>query len=385
VPPYTVSPSGRGAPWARFDDLRAGSASMTPPGVAVLTAGRVDDVVPVLEAVEKATTAGRWAYGYLAYEAAVGLDPDMAVADPRPGDPPLVWFAVGGPPVPAPALVPRPAPAAIWRPDWSDAEHAHAIDAVRACIAAGETYQCNVTDRLRTQLAGLPEELYAAFAGRQAGEYHAFLDLGSHAIASASPELFFEWSGDRLRTRPMKGTTPRAAEPVADAAAGRRLRASAKDRAENLMIVDLLRNDLSRVADTGSVQVRELFSLERYPTVWQLTSEIVARPRPETTLVDVLRALFPSGSVTGAPKLRTMALIRDLEPSPRGVYCGAIGVVAPPGSAVRARFNVAIRTAVVDRATGAAVYGAGGGIVWDSDPGAERAELLAKAAVLQAP
>jgi para-aminobenzoate synthetase/4-amino-4-deoxychorismate lyase len=256
------------------------------------------------------------------------------------------------------------------------------VSAVRECIAAGETYQCNLTDRLRTRSAGPPEQLYAALADRQSGAFHAWLDLGDTVVVSASPELFLDWSGETLVTRPMKGTAARGATPAEDAAAAERLRTSAKERAENLMIVDLLRNDLSRVARTGSVAVPSLFDLEAYPTVWQLTSEVVATTRPGTTLVDVLRALFPSGSVTGAPKLRTMRLIRELEPTPRGVYCGAIGLVGPPGCGVRARFSVPIRTAVVHRATGEAVYGAGGGIVWDSDPRAERAELLAKAAVL---
>jgi para-aminobenzoate synthetase/4-amino-4-deoxychorismate lyase len=201
-------------------------------------------------------------------------------------------------------------------------------------------------------------------------------------IASASPELFFEWSGDLLRTRPMKGTAARGRTPAEDRALAQGLRSSPKELAENLMIVDLLRNDLSRVARTGGLDVPALFTVERYPTVWQLTSEVTARVRDDVGLLDVFRALFPCGSVTGAPKARTMRLIRDLETGPRGVYCGAIGLVAPPGAAFRARFAVAIRTAVVDRGTGAAVFGAGGGITWDSDPAAERAELLAKAAIL---
>jgi len=369
-------------PPVRFDDLRAGRAFTCPAPEAVLTAATAGEVLPVLEEVERATAAGRWAYGYLAYEAAPGLDADLVAHDPRPGDPPLAWFAVGGPPVAVEPAAPGPPVRAPWRPDWSDAEHTRAVEAVRACIAAGETYQCNLTDRLRTTLRASPEQLYAALAGRQAGAFHAWLDLGEHVVVSASPELFVDWSGDALVTRPMKGTAARGRTPVEDAAAGERLRASAKDRAENLMIVDLLRNDLSRVARTGSVDVRSLFDLEAYPTVWQLTSEVVATARPGLGLVELLRALFPSGSVTGAPKLRTMGLIRELEPTPRGVYCGAIGFVGPADSGVRARFSVPIRTAVVHRATGSAVYGAGGGIVWDSDPAAERAELLAKAAVL---
>jgi para-aminobenzoate synthetase/4-amino-4-deoxychorismate lyase len=369
----------------RFDDLRAGRAFACPHPEAVLRADTVDEVLPVLQEVQRVTAAGRWAYGYLAYEAAPGLDGDLVTHAPRPGDPPLVWFAVGGPPVDVPPVSTasgRPAPVAHWEPDWTDAQHARAVAAVRARIAAGDTYQVNLTDRLRSTLSGRPEELYEALAARQAAAFHAWLDLGAHVVVSASPELFVDWSGDALVTRPMKGTAARGHTPADDDAAAERLRASAKDRAENLMIVDLLRNDLSRVARTGSVAVRSLFDVEAYPTVWQLTSEVVATARPGTTLVDLLRALFPCGSVTGAPKLRTMQLIRDLEPTPRGVYCGAIGFVGPPESGVRARFSVPIRTAVVHRASGEAVYGAGGGVVWDSDPAAERAELLAKAAVL---
>ena len=369
----------------RFDDLHAGRALRCPAPEAVLQAATAEDVLPLLEEVQRATDRGRWAYGYLAYEAAPGLDADLVTHAPGPDDPPVAWFALGGPPVPVPPVPPAPrapALAAPWRPDRTDAEHARAVARVRDCIAAGETYQCNLTDRLRTRLLDPPEALYGWLGARQSGAFHAWLDLGSHVVVSASPELFVDWSGEALVTRPMKGTAARGRTPAEDAAAAERLRTSEKDRAENLMIVDLLRNDLGRVASPGSVVARSLFAVEAYPTVWQLTSEVVATARPGTTLVDVLRALFPSGSVTGAPKLRTMALVRELEPTPRGVYCGAIGLAGPPGSGVRARFSVPIRTAVVHRATGEAVYGAGGGIVWDSDPAAERAELLAKAAVL---
>ncbi len=246
----------------------------------------------------------------------------------------------------------------------------------------GETYQCNLTDRLRATLAGDAEDLYARLALAQRGAYNAYLDLGRHVVASASPELFFDWTGDVVRTRPMKGTAPRGRTTTEDREQSRLLRSSSKEQAENLMIVDLLRNDLGRIAEVGSVVVDELFSLERYPTVWQMTSQVSARVRPGTGLLDLFRALFPCGSVTGAPKRRTMQLIEDLEPTPRGVYCGAVGLVGPPTAPFRARFNVAIRTAVVDRSTGEAVYGAGGGITWGSEAAAERAELLAKAAVL---
>ena len=381
----SVQQHGAGPAWARFDDLTAGTALRCPPPRRVLAAHRPEEVVPVLAEVERATAAGEWAFGHLSYEAAAGLDPGLVVRDPEPDGVPLVWFGLGDPPVATPPVgVPGGAPARSWRPDWSDGEHAAAVAVVRDHIAAGETYQCNLTDRLRAEDVGDPEALYADLVLAQRGAANAYLDLGRHVIASASPELFFEWSGDLLRTRPMKGTAPRGSTAAADRAAAAALRASAKEQAENLMIVDLLRNDLGRVARPGTVAVPALFSLERYPTVWQLTSEVTARTRADVGLVDVLRALFPCGSVTGAPKARTMRLIRDLEPTPRGVYCGAIGLVAPPGQQFRARFGVAIRTVVVDRATGRAVYGVGGGITWDSDPAAERAELRAKAAVLTA-
>ncbi|WP_324277030.1 aminodeoxychorismate synthase component I [Blastococcus brunescens] len=271
-----------------------------------------------------------------------------------------------------------------WRPDRTDAEHARAVATVREHIAAGETYQCNLTDRLRSSVDD-PLELYTRLTLAQRGSYNAYLDLGGSVIASASPELFFEWVGSEVRTRPMKGTAARGRTTAEDERQSGLLRASTKEQAENLMIVDLLRNDLGRIAEVGSVRVDELFTLERYPTVWQMTSQVSARLRPDVDLLAIFRALFPCGSVTGAPKQRTMELIGELEPMPRGVYCGAIGLVGPPTAPVRARFSVAIRTAVVDRRTEEAVYGAGGGITWGSDATRERAELHAKAAVLAHP
>jgi para-aminobenzoate synthetase/4-amino-4-deoxychorismate lyase len=374
-----------GRPWARFDDLDAGTALLCPPPSRILTAVQPDDVAGVLQEVHEATEGGSWAFGYVAYEAAAGLDPQLPGGSSSPGEPPLVWFGLCDEPARVDVLAP-PAedgqPTMRWRPDWTDDEHARAVAGVRAHIAAGDTYQCNLTDRLRSPLAGDPEDLYARLALAQRGAYNAYLDLGRHVVASASPELFFEWAGDVVRTRPMKGTAPRGRTTAEDREQSRVLRSSSKEQAENLMIVDLLRNDLGRVAETGSVVVDELFSLERYPTVWQLTSQVSARVRAGTGLLELFRALFPCGSVTGAPKRRTMQLIADLEPTPRGVYCGAVGLVAPPAAPFRARFNVAIRTVAVDRGTGEAVYGVGGGITWGSEAALERAEMHAKAAVL---
>lgn len=372
------------SPWARFDDLRTGTALRCPPARHVLRAERTDEVAGVLQEVHEATDRGSWAFGYVAYEAASGLDHDLPGHDLPPGAP-LVWFGLCDEPASVAALSTADGPAlpvSDWRPDWSDAQHADAVAGVRDHIALGDTFQCNLTDRFRATVSGDPETLYARLALAQRGSHNAYLDLGDHVVASASPELFFEWIGDEIRTRPMKGTAPRGRTTAEDEQRSRTLRASAKEQAENLMIVDLLRNDLGRVAEVGGVRVDELFALERYPTVWQMTSQVSARLRPGVGLLELFRALFPCGSVTGAPKRRTMQLIQAHEPSPRGVYCGAIGLVAPPFAPFRARFAVAIRTAVVDRTTSEAVYGAGGGITWGSRADRERAELKAKVAVL---
>jgi para-aminobenzoate synthetase/4-amino-4-deoxychorismate lyase len=375
----------------RFDDIARGSALAFDDPFRVLVAREPADVAPLLEEVDRATAAGCWAFGYLAYEAAPGLDPGLVVAPRDAGDPlPLAVFGLCHRPVAEPPVAPPPGPrrdyaVGPWQPSWTESEHRAAVTHVQKSIAAGETYQLNLTLRLHAAVAGDPAQLYADLAWAQRGSYAAYLDLGRHVVASASPELFFEWAGNRLLTRPMKGTAPRGRTAAEDDERRAALLASEKERSENVMIVDLLRNDLGRIAEVGSVQVPALCRPERYETVWQLTSDVTARPRPGTGLVDVFRALFPSGSVTGAPKQRTMELIWELEPEPRGVYCGAIGVVAPPGRRWRARFSVAIRTVTLDRTTGTAVFGTGGAITWSSDPAAEHAELLAKAAILAEP
>jgi para-aminobenzoate synthetase/4-amino-4-deoxychorismate lyase len=346
----------------------------------------------VLAEVERATDAGRWAFGYVAYEAAAGLDAQLAVHPSPPMGMPLVWFGICDEPVPVPTLHATDAAAPPdgrssgrrWHPTWTPAEHADGVARVRERIAAGDTFQCNLTVRMAGQATGDPFDLYRDLALGQRGAYNAYLDLGRFVVASASPELFFERRGDEVLLRPMKGTAPRGRHRDEDRRLTDELRSSAKERAENVMIVDLMRNDIGRVAEIGSVDVSSLFTVERYETVLQLTSDVTARLRPGTGLVELFRALFPCGSVTGAPKASSMEIIRSVETGPRGVYCGAIGLVGPPDAPVRARFSVAIRTAVVDTATGEAVYGTGGGITWGSDAAAEHAEVLTKAAVLHA-
>lgn len=356
--------AGAGAGW-RFAAPRGALAAADPAEVPAL-----------LAEVERATARGLWAVGYVTYEAAPGFDAALEVAGPP--RPPLAAFALfdapeaGGPPGPRGAAVVRGVAPAIGA-----GEHAAAVAAVRAAIARGDTYQVNLTFPLRGRLDGAPESLFAALAPAARAPYAAFLDLGARAILSLSPELFFERTGERLRMRPMKGTRGRGRFAEEDAAMAAQLAAAEKDRAENLMIVDMARNDLGRVARPGSVAVARLFELERYPTVWQMTSSVEAASA--APLPELFAALFPCASVTGAPKAATMRAIATLERRPRGVYCGAIGWAAPGG---RARFSVAIRTAEVERATGELAYGVGSGVVWDSEAGEEWRECLAKGAAL---
>jgi para-aminobenzoate synthetase/4-amino-4-deoxychorismate lyase len=360
----------------------------------MLEAARAGEVVPALEAAEAAAGRGLWVAGFVAYEAAPGLDPRLVVAARDPEDPfaslPLAWFAMferreeTGLPVPRDEGIPE-APPGTWVPTTSREAYEGSIRRIRELIVAGDTYQVNHTLRLRSHVEGDPRGLYRDLCYAQRGAYAAYLDLGRYRILSASPELFFEVRGDRIVTRPMKGTAPRGRWPAEDRAAAEQLLASTKDRAENAMIVDLLRNDLGRVARTGSVSWADAFEVERYETVWQLTTTVSATLRPEAGVTDVFRALFPSGSVTGAPKVRTMEIIGELEDAPRGVYCGAVGYLAPRDSrGPRARFNVSIRTVAVDAASGTAEYGAGGGITWGSDPASEYDEVVAKARILTA-
>jgi para-aminobenzoate synthetase/4-amino-4-deoxychorismate lyase len=378
--------------WARFDDLTPGGQAFTfTDPVGVLVARRPEEVLPLLRAVESAAAIGWWAAGYLAYEAATGIDANLRARSARVGEPlaelPLAWFGVFAAPrtvepVALPEKVGSSYQARAWSLDLDLPAYRNHVERIRQLIELGETYQCNLTVPMRTRIAGSLFDLYRDLALAQRGAHNSFIDIGRYAIASASPELFFEWSGDRLTTRPMKGTAARGRWLAEDRTQAQNLSQSPKERAENVMIVDLLRNDLGKVAEVGTVEVPQLCGLERFETVWQLTSTVIARPRPNTGLVEIMQALFPCGSVTGAPKARTMDLIAELEQNRRGVYCGAVGVVAPAGASFRARFSVAIRTAVVDRVTGEAVYGVGGAITWDSRPLAEHDELLAKAAIL---
>ncbi|ALM84673.1 aminodeoxychorismate synthase component I [Bordetella sp. N] len=263
------------------------------------------------------------------------------------------------------------------KPRTAHDEYLKQVEVIRAGIGRGEFYQVNYTQPMDLRVQGDPRELYARIAAANPIAHAAYIEDGTQTILSFSPELFVARQGATLTARPMKGTAPRDADPQRDEALGRELHASAKNRAENLMIVDLLRNDLGRLAEPGSVKVDELFTLERYPSVWTMTSTIRAQA-PHATLGDILTALFPCGSVTGAPKIAAMRHIRRAENAPRGLYCGSIGWLAPDGDF---SLNVAIRTLVLD-ADGNGIYGAGGGIVHDSDAESEWQECLWKARIL---
>ncbi len=347
-----------------------------------LIARQPEEVLPLLAEVEAATERGWYAVGYLAYEAATAINPVLPTLPPCPGLP-LAWFALyrqrhlAGPVSATPATeVPQ------LLPSIDPAAYTAAIAAIRQYIASGECYQLNYTFPCTGQIKALAEPLYQQLLIAQHPAFGALIDTGHFALLSASPELFFARRGNEIVTRPMKGTAPRGRFPAEDRERIAQLRNSSKEQAENLMIVDLLRNDLGQVAITGSVQVHDLFQLETYPTLHQLTSTVTAQLRDDVNLVALLTALFPCGSITGAPKRRAMALLARQEGRPRGVYCGAIGHLGPGREAT---FSVAIRTLVLDRATGTATLGVGSGITWDSDPAAEYAECLTKAAFLSTP
>ncbi len=343
----------------------------------ILRVDRPDDLPPVLDKIEEVTEAGGYVAGVLSYEAGY---PFVDLPAPSSGDGPLAWFGVyDAPTMLAPVEVDRGLSLLDGAPDVQDVrfdvsrdEYVEAVECIRRHIEEGDVYQVNYTAPVRFRVSGDLRSLYRRLRRRQHVPYGAYLNLGSTHILSCSPELFLRRDGNRVVTRPMKGTIRRGRTLDEDRRLRQTLASDAKNRAENLMIVDLLRNDLSVCCEPGSVEVPELYATEPYDTVTQMTSTVEGRLRPNQGLSDLLRALFPCGSVTGAPKRRAMTLIQSLESSPRGVYCGAIGM-AGPESAV---FNVAIRTAVIEEEEGR--MGIGSGIVWDSSPEDEYEECTLK-------
>lgn len=320
------------------------------------------------------------AAGFLSYEAAAAYG--LAVHPAGPDDPPLLWFGLYD----RVKELAEPPPLAEdgyelgeWRAGLDEEAYGTAVARIKAHIAAGQTYQVNFTFPLSASFAGAPYALFRELLRAQPAGYAAYVDTGRHVLCSISPELFFRLDGETLTGRPMKGTARRGQTAAEDAANAEWLHQSEKNRAENVMIVDMIRNDLGRVAEVGSVTVPDLFTIEQYPTLLQMTSTVTAQTTAD--LPAILTAMYPCASITGAPKVRTMQIISDLEAGPRGVYTGSIGYFA---SERQAQFNVAIRTVTLDRARGRATYGVGSGVVWDSDAAAEYAECLLKAKVLAA-
>lgn len=339
----------------------------------------IEEVVPALNNIEEIVNKhGLYAAGFISYEASPAFDSALKVR-PRSSFP-LLWFGLYDKPdiirLPKNQLI-NPVIPIHWTPSVEQAEYYKAITQIKEYIAKGDTYQVNYTFRLHAPFSEDSWSLFLRIFQAQQSEYGAYIDTGRFAVCSASPELFFHLNGNKLTARPMKGTAPRGLTLADDKVMAEWLYNSEKNRAENIMIVDMIRNDLGHIAITGSVKVPHLFNVERYPTVWQMTSDVSAES--DASVCEIIRALFPCASVTGAPKPHTTEIIAGLETTPRNIYTGCIGFIAPGR---RAQFNVAIRTALIDRELMQAEYGVGGGIVWDSLSDEEYKECQVKALVL---
>ena len=370
----------------------------------ILSTSTLSEVLPLLHEIETAVNEQKlYAAGFVSYEAAPAFDPALTVRQDPSGFP-LLWFGLYQKPTEwtpggltenkhsdqdgSAGTCPQcysvagaaPCPTKIqnaWTPSLTREEYAEVMSRLHQYLYDGETYQVNHTFRLTRPFASDPLPLFETLVQAQGAHYSAFVEFEQFAICSASPELFFRLKGTHLESRPMKGTMPRGLTTDEDRLNAQMLRDSPKNQAENVMIVDMVRNDMGRVAGKGQVVVDELFKVERYPTVWQMISTVSART--SASLCEIFSALFPCASITGAPKPRTMSLIAREETSPRRIYTGTIGYMAPDR---QAQFNVAIRTVLIDKTTQVAEYGVGAGIVWDSVSGDEYNECLVKTQVL---
>lgn len=352
---------------------------------AVYSTHQIGEIQPLLRALEQAVAVRNcWAVGMVGYEAAPAFDaalPTHLPAD-ETSDFPLLWFALFDRVERLSELPPTETINEItWHPDVSPEHYQQALTRIKQHIANGDSYQVNYSFRLHAEFLHDPWQFFLQLSevNRQAQTpaYGAYLDLGAWALCSTSPELFFSQTGDMLMSRPMKGTQARGLSFAEDEQRALWLQQSEKNRAENVMIVDMVRNDLGRIARSGSIHVPHLFETEQYPTVWQMTSTISAQT--DASLTEIFTALFPPASITGAPKRQAMQIIQALETSPRKAYTGSIGFISPQR---HRQFNVAIRTVMIDKIAGRAEYGVGSGIVWDSETADEYQECLHKTAVL---
>ena len=339
----------------------------------------IKEVKPLLDELEAYQNEGYYAVGYVSYEAAPAFETKFQVIDGPLMSEYLLYFTVHETvqtePIPLtydPITLPK-----SWQELTTAEEYKAAIEHIHHHIRQGDTYQVNYTVQLQQNLTADPFAIYNRLVVEQNAHYNAFIQHDDVSIISISPELFFKKDGDRLTTRPMKGTTNRGLTSESDLKQAQWLAQDQKNRSENMMIVDLLRNDMNRISKIGSEDVKSLCQVEQYSTVWQMTSTIETQLLPNSSLSDVFQALFPCGSITGAPKIATMEIIKKVEKQPRGVYCGAIGILVPQGPSI---FNVAIRTLQMEETK--AIYGVGGGITWDSNWESEYEETKQKAAVL---
>jgi len=339
----------------------------------------LSEVADLLAQVESYQEQGYYVVGYVSYEAAPAFEEKLAVhKSPLLGEY-LLYFTVHDrmETSPIPLTYEEVDLPSKWREQTSAEDYEKAISQIHHHLRQGDTYQVNYTVQLKQDLSANPFAIYNRMVVEQEAGYNAYVEHDEMAVISMSPELFFEQNDRELTTRPMKGTTQRGVTDQEDLAQASWLEQDPKNRSENMMIVDLLRNDMNRISEVGSEHVERLCQVEQYSTVWQMTSTIKSQLRPDVDLVAIFRSLFPCGSITGAPKIATMDIIKDLEPQPRGVYCGTIGLLLPNGRRI---FNVAIRT--IQLYKGQAIYGVGGGITWDSTWESEYREVHQKAAVL---
>lgn len=365
-------------PYILLDDQLAGQARLYQDPVEIISAYHADELLTAMAEIQARLDRGLHVAGYFAYEAGFALEAKLAPKLENSAAPLLLMgvfekWSEEYPDIPCEAV-----PRLDLKPDWSEADYQERFKKVIAYIQAGDVYQINLTFPLRSNFSGSALCLYDTLRARQPVRYGGVISLNTGPeIVTFSPELFFDKKGTNISMRPMKGTVKRLRDPEADKALKEAMRHDAKSQAENLMIVDLLRNDLSRLAERASVRVPHLFSLETYPTLHQMTSTVTARLDDKVEVADLFKSLFPCGSVTGAPKIRAMEIIHELEGGPRGPYCGAIGFMDPDGTAC---FNVAIRTAMIEN--GQLRYHVGSGVVLDSQGKDEYDECLLKAKVL---
>ena len=362
-----------------IDFKELGARQIFTDAIKELKTKNIKEVKHLLAEVEAYQNEGYYAVGYVSYEAAPAFETKFQViAGPLMSEY-LLYFTIHETvqiePIPLayePIALPK-----SWQELTSAEEYKAAIEQIHRHIRQGDTYQVNYTVQLQQNLTADPFAIYNRLVVEQNAHYNAFIQHDDVSIISISPELFFKKDGDRLTTRPMKGTTNRGLTSESDLKQAQWLAQDQKNRSENMMIVDLLRNDMNRISKIGSEDVKSLCQVEQYSTVWQMTSTIETQLLPNSSLSDVFQALFPCGSITGAPKIATMEIIKKVEKQPRGVYCGAIGILMPQGPSI---FNVAIRTLQMEGTK--AIYGVGGGITWDSNWEAEYEETKQKAAVL---